>query len=156
MSIFHSDVAVSSRGLVIQDLEVVCRVRDSGRHHHCRRRYLHGGHRKEAGSGDHHDDHTDLDYSERYPGTLLGENAVALLLRRESYRRRRRLRPHPLLVFQQLVGPVGKIRFSNHHAQLWKGHGNKEIVYFINKHRLTTSVPYWDGKGCQKENGQST
>ena len=34
-----------SRGLVIQDLEVVCRVRDPGRHHHCRRRYLHGGHR---------------------------------------------------------------------------------------------------------------
>ena len=53
-----------------------------------------------------------------------GENIVALLLRRESYRRRRRLRPHPVLVFQQLVGPVGKICFSNHHAKLWKGHGN--------------------------------
>jgi hypothetical protein len=22
---------------------------------------------------------------------------------------------------------MGKIRFSDHHAQLWKGHGNKEI-----------------------------
>jgi hypothetical protein len=51
---------------------------------------------------------------------------------------------------------VGKIRFSNYHTQLWKGHGNKEIVYFINNHRLTTSIPYKDGKGCQKENGQST
>jgi hypothetical protein len=51
---------------------------------------------------------------------------------------------------------MGKICFSDHHAQLWKGHGNKKIVYFINKHRLTTSIPYWDGKGCQKENEQST
>jgi hypothetical protein len=42
---------------------------------------------------------------------------------------------------------MGKIRFYNHHAQLWKGHGNKEIVYFINNHRLTTSIPYKDGKG---------
>ena len=70
-----------------------------------------------------YDDHTDLDYSERYPGALPGENAVALLLRRESYHHRRRLRPHPLLVFQQLVGPVGKIRFSHHHSQLWKDRG---------------------------------
>jgi hypothetical protein len=22
---------------------------------------------------------------------------------------------------------MGKIRFSNHHTQLWKGHGNKKI-----------------------------
>ena len=50
----------------------------------------------------------------------------------------------------QVPGPAGSI------AQLWKDHGNKEIVYCINNHRLTTSVPYWDGKGCQKENGQST
>ena len=50
----------------------------------------------------------------------------------------------------QVPGPAGSI------AQLWKGHGNKEIVYCINNHRLTTSIPYWDGKGCQKENGQST
>ena len=102
-------------------------MRDFGRHHHRRCRYLHGGHRKEAGSGDHHDNHTDIDYSERYPGALPGENAVALLLRGESHRFRKQLRPHPLLVFQQLVGPMGKIRFSNHHTQLWKNRGKQEV-----------------------------
>ena len=65
--------------------------------------------------------------SERYPGTIPGENAVALLLRGESHRFRKQLRPHPLLVFQQLVGPMGKIRFSNHHTQLWKNRGKQEV-----------------------------
>ena len=116
-----------SRGLVIQDLEVVYRFRDSGCDHHCRRRYLHGGHGKEAGSGDHYDNYPDLDYSQRYPGTVPGANVIALLLCGESYRHRRRLRPHPLLVFQQLVGPMGKIRFSNHHTQLWKNRGKQEV-----------------------------
>ena len=123
LSIFHSDFTVSSRGLVIQDLEVVCRFRDYGCHHHRRRRYLHGGHGEETGCIDYHDDyryHVDIYHPQRHSCALPGADLVALLLRGESYRQRRRLRAHPLLVFQQLVGPMGKIRFSNHHAELRK------------------------------------
>jgi len=39
----RSLVCPSGSWPVIQDLEMVCGVRDPGRHHHCRRRYLHGG-----------------------------------------------------------------------------------------------------------------
>jgi hypothetical protein len=57
-----SDGSLPICNLVIQDMEMVHRMWDSGRHHHCRRRYLHGGHGEKTG-GDHYDDHTGPHYS---------------------------------------------------------------------------------------------
>ena len=53
-------------------------------------------------------------------GAIHSADPFPLLLRGEGYHLWQRLCPDALLVFQYFFRPVGKIRFSHHHAELWK------------------------------------